>query len=329
MTVIKFADKPQQKIRPTKLPKCPLNQIVNDFFPLEFQSLFLTQVQLEEAAEIRIRLYRPLMILYRSGKEQVLNVICQREQLNYIIERLNQSSVYAWEEEYRRGYITITGGHRVGLSGKALLEGGNIRTMKNISSLNFRIAHQVLGAADRIMPYLNEKHRLCNTLIAAPPGCGKTTLLRDIVRQLSDGLYAPLGSMTVGLVDERSEIAGSVDGESQLEVGIRTDILDGCPKSEGMVMMIRSMSPQVIVTDEIGTKEDINAISMALSAGVKVIATIHGSCWRELCNRPFLRPLLDSHSFERIIFLTNKERIGRLELVMASDGNDYTVMEKC
>ena len=304
--------------------------IVERFFPPRFKQAFLGgQVQLEQVAEIRCRRDRPVLVRLADGQEVALSdkgelLYLDGAALAQMVERINQGSVYAWEEEYRRGYLTLAGGHRVGLAGKTLLEQGEIRTMKNISSLNFRIAHEVLGAADEVMAYICQGQTVRNTLLVAPPGCGKTTLLRDITRQLSDGAPPlwPLG-VNVGLVDERSELAGTVAGAAQLNVGRRTDILDGCPKSEGMQMLIRAMSPQVIITDEIGTLADVRAMQDALNAGVAVITSIHGRQWSDLEGRPYLEPLLAEHFFQCLIFLSSRQGAGTIERVLIWRGHDY------
>lgn len=246
--------------------------------------------------EIRIRVDRPVMLLL-EGKEIFLNAggefqetprnayCISRQELEEILNHLCHYSLYAFEDEFRQGFLTVAGGHRVGVAGQVVQEGnGTIRTIKNISYLNIRIAHEIKGVADAVLPYLYEAGRLKNVLIISPPGCGKTTLLRDLIRQVSDGNTYGEGRC-VGIVDERSEIAGFCGGVPQNDVGIRTDVLDGCPKSQGMMLLLRSMSPRVIAIDELGGEEDRKALSMAAYCGVGILATAHGESIEDVAGR--------------------------------------------
>ena len=176
--------------------------------------------------------------------------------------------------------------------------------------MNLRISHQVKGCADGVLPWLYGPEGPFHTLIISPPRCGKTTLLRDLIRQISDGCLG-LRGCTVGVVDERSEIGGSYQGIPQNDVGIRTDVLDCCSKAEGMVMLLRSMAPQVIAVDEIGNYEDIRAIEMTLNSGCKLLATVHGSSIDEIRKKPLLERLMKEHVFERYIIL-QKETAGQI-----------------
>ena len=237
--------------------------------------------------EVRLRPFRPLIIKY-NGKEYFVSVRKKlTEDINdaYIVTgndirntflALSEFSTYAFEEEMRQGYITIAGGHRVGIAGKAVIENAKIKNMKYISFINIRVAGERHGCADRVLPYLFDGNNMFHTLIISPPGAGKTTLLRDIVRQVSNGCALVCGK-NVGVVDERSEIAACYHGIPQNDVGIRTDVIDGCPKAEGMMMLVRSMSPDVIAVDEIGTAQDMEAVSYAMTCGCSVIATLHGN----------------------------------------------------
>ena len=218
-------------------------------------------------------------------------------------------SLYAYEDELRQGFLTIQGGHRVGVAGKILMEEGKVRSIRYISFLNIRLAHQVEGCADKVMPFIVENGEVCHTLIISPPCCGKTTLLRDVIRQISNG-NAWCEGKNVGVVDERSEIGGAYQGVPQNDLGIRTDLLDCCPKAEGMMMLIRSMSPEVVAVDEIGEYGDIKAIESVLNCGCRLIATVHGSSVEDIEKKPLLQKMVKEHVFDRYIILSGKKKIG-------------------
>lgn len=218
-------------------------------------------------------------------------------------------SLYAFEDEIRQGYMSVQGGHRIGITGKVILDGDKIRGMKYISCINLRLAHEIRGCADAVMPYIRKKNWIAHTLIISPPRCGKTTLLRDIIRQLSSGTEKIRG-VTVGVVDERSELAGCYQGIPQNDLGIRTDVLDGCPKAQGMQMLIRSMSPVVVAVDELGKEEDYKAVESVIYSGCKLIATAHGENLREVLSTPFFSRLNQMKVFERYIVLEKNQRAG-------------------
>ena len=246
--------------------------------------------------EIRLRAGRPVL-LYMEGRELFLAgsgelteregqaVRMKGEELEELLSYVCSSSPYAYEGEISRGYLTLPGGHRMGLVGEAVLEKeGRIRNLKYISGMNIRISHEVKGAADRLLPWVYEGDRPLDTLILSPPGCGKTTLLRDLIRRISDGNRFAAGK-TVGVVDERSEIAGTFRGMAQNDVGMRTDVLDSCPKAEGMLLLLRSMSPDVIAVDELGGEEEIRCVRQALRCGCTVLATMHAGSLLEAAGR--------------------------------------------
>lgn len=264
--------------------------------------------------EIRLRAEAPITVLIdhkewfvtQNGElmdRQPVGAESRPEELEAVLTHLCQYSLYAFADEIRQGFLTIQGGHRVGVAGQVILgEENRIRNMKYIRYLNIRIAHELKGVADPVMSYLYEKSQVLNTLLISPPGCGKTTMLRDIIRQISDGTEYGRG-VNVSVVDERSEIAGSYLGIAQNDVGIRTDVLDGCPKVEGMMLLIRSMAPQVLAVDELGSERDIQALFMASGCGCKIIATIHGSSLEEIKCKEYMSQVVKNGLFERYIVL--------------------------
>ncbi len=283
--------------------------------------------RLAEFEEIRLRIGRPLILRLgqteltidndnRLSSELKKGYIISKAELERNLEILSQGSLYAWEDEFKNGYLTIPGGHRVGFVGRGVLDKGVIRTIRDISGFNYRISREVPGCADEVLPYVIENQHVFHTLIISPPQCGKTTLLRDMVCQISDGIEKMgFGGVNVGLVDERSELAGIYEGQPQFHIGLRTDVLDACPKAQGMIMLIRSMSPRVVATDEIGKPEDVEAVYEALQTGVSVLTTIHGSNLEEIKKRPFLRKLLNWQFFERIVLLSRRDGPGTIEAV--------------
>lgn len=268
--------------------------------------------------EIRLRMGKPLTVLYK-GKEKLLTKV-EQEDVRETLEYISNYSLYAYENELRQGFITIEGGHRVGMAGKVVMEDGKIKNLKYISSINIRVAHEVKGCADKIFPYITKERQICHTLIISPPRCGKTTLLRDMIRQISDGNRWVKG-VPVGVVDERSELGGCYMGTAQNDLGIRTDILDCCPKADGMLMLIRSMAPQVIAVDEIGAREEICAIEYALHCGCKMLATAHGVSMEEMKKKPFFEQMIREKRFERYVVLGNEHHMGEILGIYDENGN--------
>ena len=268
----------------------------------------------ESAREIRLRAGRPVIIC--TGKGDVFlndtgETVIEREAFKPTVrdialtaEILGGYSLYAFDEEIKNGFITIEGGHRAGLCGRAVTENGDIKTLRNISSINLRIARQINGCSDRILKYITDGNSIYNTLIVSPPGGGKTTVLRDLIRNISGGL-----GLTVGVCDERSEIAATYMGMAQNDLGTRTDVIDGCPKAQGIYMLLRSMAPKVIAADEIGSAEDERAIKEAVISGVRLICTAHAESVKDIEKKPYRK------AFERFILLGSAERPGKVRAV--------------
>lgn len=273
----------------------------------------LPETVLNSLEEIRIKAYGDIRVFSKNQEMLVSlkkNTLVTREDLDTILNNLLDYSYYAYEEELAKGYITIAGGHRVGVCGRAVLDKGKVSLIKEISSLNLRRSREIPGVAERILPHVLDKEKgLQNTLIVSPPKCGKTTLLRDLVRALS------YKGVKIGLCDERSEIAGTYMGKPSFDLGPRTDIMDGCPKAEGMIMLIRAMSPDAVVTDEIGKREDIAAIEEAICAGVAILTTIHGKDYDDIIASN-IGSLVKRGVFSRLIFLSNQPRTGSISEVL-------------
>lgn len=286
-----------------------MNEIENilDYFSINVRKI-IEENYSDKIEEIRLRSNKPLCI--KIGQEnKLIDYIVKQQDVLQSFEKVCENSVYSYKRQICDGYITIRGGNRVGIVGSAIVDNGQVVNINYISSLNFRIARQIIGCSNLVVRELidYENDSLYNTLLISPPGCGKTTLLRDIIRNISNGIEDFKGR-TVGVVDERGEIAAMYKGIPQNDIGIRSDVIDNMSKPEAMRILVRSMAPDVIACDEIGSLEDIKAIDYAMCSGVKGIFTAHGSSINEIERNPEISKLLDKHIFERIILLNPYSR---------------------
>ena len=272
---------------------------------------------LSQAEEIRLRVGQPIYIHW--GKWEYVppsGFIPRPEDIEITVKKMSNYSVYAFNEEIRKGYLTLPGGYRVGICGTAVCNRETVNTIRGISSLNIRISREVKGCANKLIGRLLTNDRFFSTLIISPPACGKTTLLRDIIRQVSNA------GLTVGLVDERSEIAGTYMGIAQTDLGKRTDVLDACPKVEGMYMLLRSMGPRVIAVDEIGSYAELECIREIVNSGVALLCTVHAATVHELMERRGIRELIRDRLFKRYIVLSTAKGAGTIEGFLDEELNE-------
>lgn len=317
-----------------------LYELFNAYLPEKLKTA-VKSIKLEnirELEEIRIRSELPLMGVFSgydrfiatngqlsNDENSALKVTATEvEDLFYL---LCEHSVYAYQEDIRRGYITLKGGHRAGICGTVVYDADRIKGMRDISSVNIRLARQIKGCSKEVFKYIIRNcHDIYNTLLISPPRCGKTTLLRDICRYISQGFEnEKFTGLRTAVIDERSELAASYRGAPQNDLGPRTDVLDGCRKSEGIEIMLRGMSPHVIIMDELGASCDIEAVRMAWNAGVRIIATAHAFSLEDFKMRKVIGQLAANEGFERIILITMNDGI-RYTKVMDSNGNELNIL---
>lgn len=281
----------------------------------------------ELVQEIRIRVGNKIIIKTNKKDDIIINYFVTQEEILEIMQIICNNSIYSYQNEIANGYITIKGGHRVGVTGDVVLENNKVINIKYISSLNFRIARQILDCSNNILKYVInlEENTVFHTLIVSPPGAGKTTILKDLVRKISDGIpEIGFKGIDVSLIDERGEISAMYNGVPQNKIGIRTDVLENVSKPIGIKMAVRSMAPKVIVADEIGNYNDIEAINYAVCSGVKGIFTAHSLSYETMMLNKELNKLINMKIIERIIFLDSKTK-GKIKNVylLAEDTKNY------
>lgn len=277
----------------------------------------MRKINWEGLEEIRVRIGWPVELVYGNHNEwlgnydSMIDRQCLDEMLNYI----TGYSIYAMEEELRQGYITFSGGHRIGITGHTTFEEDasetKVTNMVDIGGLNIRIAHEHKGCAEQIVPLLRKGNSIYNTLFFAVPAAGKTTCLRDAIRILSNGDNGHLG-MKICVVDERSEIAACINGKPQNDLGKRTDVLDACPKVSGMRMVLRTMSPEIIAADELGKAEEFAILEQMQCSGVKILGTIHAGNIEQVLQNPWIKNNAKNETIERFVELVRLEN-GRRE----------------
>lgn len=273
------------------------------YLPQELAQELAGQDFFREAEELRIRAERRV-IYHARGREFLLGYIPDLQAVRKMILAFSEHSMAAFYDELRQGFFTVAGGIRIGVAGRVVSEGGNVKMIRDYTALNIRFPREFIGISAPILPYLQKENRFFSTLILSPPQCGKTTLLRDLIRAVSDGDGCLPKKCSV--IDERSEISGG----RAFDLGLRTDVLLGCPKAEGMRMALRSLSPQVIATDEIGSRRDLEMLCEASVSGVKVIATAHAESREELMQKLFFQKICGADGvIERMILLS--ETLGR------------------
>lgn len=293
----------------------PKKYVDNLIFNIQSDNEFLEEVRLRVDKYIFIKTSKRKFFLNNSNIEKISQLTMKE-----IVQKLGGYSLYSFEEELSQGYFTLNGGHRVGFCGRAVVEKGVVKTLQNISSLNIRIAHDIKDCSKKWLDYLFEKDKLCHIFIISPAGCGKTTFLRDIVRQLSYGnVHGKY--YTVGIVDERGEIAGMKNGVCQMDLGDCVDVQENCPKSLGMTFMLRSMSPDVIAVDELGKEEDFTSVYELVHSGVNILATVHGYSYDKSVGNDRLNKLFDKLDYGRVVLLSNDTETGVVEKIWDIKGN--------
>ncbi|GFP76710.1 stage III sporulation protein AA [Clostridium fungisolvens] len=289
---------------------------LKNVLPINLIRLIEDRPDSSKLQEIRLKCNKPVM-LNIDNKEVILNYITNKNEINNIFNKISNFSVYAFEEDIKQGFITIRGGHRIGVTGHWVNDDGVIKSLKSVFSINIRIAREIIGCSNSLLPHVVKGDKVYNTILVSPPKCGKTTILRDLIRNISNGyLKYNITGKKVCVIDERSEIAACHMGIPQMDVGVRTDIYDNCLKYVGLMMAIRSMSPEVIACDEIGTDRDVEAIVSAFNCGVNIISTIHGNNEDDLYSRPVFKKLIENKVIEKIIVLSNKNGVGTIDKIV-------------
>lgn len=292
-----------------------------NYFPLVIREE-MNGIRVQNLEEVRIRIGQPVEWIYSDGKSMGMKRV-GREEMEELLNYLTDYSWYAMEEQFKQGFFTLEGGHRIGIAGRTAYgrwnEGYKIESVTDIGAINIRIASEHQGCADSFIRYIRKKSNIFHTLIVSEPGIGKTTFLRDCIRTLSGG-YDGREGLKVGVVDERSEIAASHQGKMQNDLGPRTDVMDNCPKVQGMKMLLRSMSPEVIAVDELGGYEEFMIVEEIMNSGIGVLGTIHAVSLEEVWEKMKCNRVPMGRNFERYVLLRKKQNGERWIQVYDEDG---------
>ncbi len=265
---------------------------------------------LQKATELRFRIGRGCSLTCGNGNYSVNGISISSEDMEKLFDNICRGAAYQFENQVENGYIPLPGGHRAGICGTYVVDDKGMIRIKDLSSVNLRICRDIRGIAETLYPKLLYGGKFCATLIVSEPCGGKTTLLTDLVRMLSKDGYR------CAVVDERGEIAAAYRGVPQKKMGALVDILDGYPKPYGMMIALRTLSPQVLVCDEIGTDEETERMMEAMNAGVPILATAHARDEEELFNRPQVKRLMDAGAISRIVLLKGAKAPGKIERVI-------------
>jgi len=280
---------------------------VTKILPNEIKSIIESLENKQDITEIRLRVGKNIKV-YFGKTEKELTIHVSKQDLVKILSNVSSNSIYSVQNDINKGFVTIQGGNRIGIAGEIILADGKIKNIKDISSMNIRIAKEFVGVSNCIMDKIIENGEVKNTVIISPPGLGKTTLLRDIIRNLSSKGY------NVSVIDERGEIAAMYEGESSLDLGERTDVISFVDKALGMQMAVRSLAPDVVCTDEIGNETDAQAIKQLCKCGASFITTIHGKCLEDI-KLGVMKQVIDDGYLSVAIILSNKYGIGSIDKV--------------